>query len=222
MYLRYHKGMRHNQLGFSLLRIFIFIVVLGLLFFAAWKIYDSQKDNTSNPTNGSGKASTELQVPKDWPKYENAQYSISFNYPKGWDSSKFTVTQYNKDQAIPSAYSAQSSVVFVSNTNNWARFLNYGDPTLQEPVSPSEDSAFDLNIVRRPDFAQPFAYLRQGNANIAQYYMYLSDSSKAYVVSFPAADSTELGTTAWNNLLKEQGEALPKIIQSISMPKVIN
>lgn len=209
--------MTYNQKGFSSVRVIIGIILVGVLIFAGWKVYDAQSNSASQTSEQSSKDGAKVEIPKDWVRYENTEYRFSFSHPKEWDTRKFTVRQFVKDQAISSEFGTPSSVVFVSSTNTWTRFLNYGDPESQEPIGSADGDEDGLQVVAREGFAHPFAYMQVGQTTTARYDLYFANDAAAFAVSLPTAGS-ELSTEARQQMLNEQKDALPAIIQSFSFP----
>jgi type II secretory pathway pseudopilin PulG len=86
--------MRKQQDGFSLPHILLVLVLVGIIGFAGWRVYESQKatnkslDNAANASNvvkpGEKQAAEEYKVPEGYTVYENKNLGFKFAYPEKW------------------------------------------------------------------------------------------------------------------------------------------
>ncbi len=88
--------MKTNQKGFTAIEIVLILVIVGVLSFAGWYVYNSQKktnDTLNKTAQGQGeaqKATTKatLTQPKDetanWLLFTSKQKTYSFKVPDGW------------------------------------------------------------------------------------------------------------------------------------------
>ena len=79
-----------NNKGFSAVETILVLVIVGLIGFVGWYVYNSKKEvkNTSNTQQPSGVTKSVPNTKKDAPvtlkEYKNATYGFSFQYPENW------------------------------------------------------------------------------------------------------------------------------------------
>ncbi len=86
--------MKKNQNGFSLPHILLFLVVVAVLGFAGWRVYDAQKnangslsdvgDSNKVVKQEKKEAAYKPVIPDGWKTYTNSEYGFSFAYPQEW------------------------------------------------------------------------------------------------------------------------------------------
>jgi hypothetical protein len=86
--------MKKNQNGFSLPHILLFLVIVAILGFAGWRVYDAQKNANNSLSNASNANEVVKQekkedtykpvIPEGWKTYSNNEYGFSFAYPQEW------------------------------------------------------------------------------------------------------------------------------------------
>jgi hypothetical protein len=88
------KKIRHNSKGFGALELVIILVVVGLLGFGGWYVWNSKKsaDKPSSATQPTGSdqesTATEETPAAGWKTYSNASPAFSFQYPDDWTVAK--------------------------------------------------------------------------------------------------------------------------------------
>ncbi len=94
--------MRLNQKGFSAIEILIVIIVITLVGFVGWRVYDSNKDEGSSSATQQDDQTNEQQdeveqtqvnqkneepvdtIPDGWTEYKDAKTGVSFLHPLAW------------------------------------------------------------------------------------------------------------------------------------------
>ncbi len=99
-----------NQTGVAHLIAILIVIVVGIVGFTGWKVYDSQKGtkqslDNSNKSDIVKSESKKAEVKKDEPKipdgfavYENKEFGFKFAYPKEWGKVTIKDTRYGGDQ----------------------------------------------------------------------------------------------------------------------------
>ncbi len=86
-----------NQFGFSLLIILGVLLSMGIVGFAGWKVYETNKSSKATDTTAETETATQTEtkptVPEGFVLYENKDLGIKFTHPKVWG----TVTAAKKD-----------------------------------------------------------------------------------------------------------------------------
>jgi hypothetical protein len=88
------KKVRHNSKGFGALELVVILVVVGLLGFGGWYVWNSKKgadkpSSATQPTNGDQKSPDEQEAPAEgWATYSNASPAFSFQHPVHWTVAK--------------------------------------------------------------------------------------------------------------------------------------
>jgi hypothetical protein len=110
---------RLSQKGYSAAHLLLGLVIVGIIGFAGWKVYDASKETKKSQDNSNKNEVVKTEVykrsttvPKSWKKYTNKEYKVSFNYPAEWKISEST---FNKKSGVEeqNVYSDEATKIFV-------------------------------------------------------------------------------------------------------------
>jgi hypothetical protein len=89
---------RNTQAGFSLPHVLLLLLLIGIIGFTGWRVYDAQKktsktlDNAANSQNDvkaeTKKPAAAMVVPEGFVEYKNQELGFQFAYPKEWGEAK--------------------------------------------------------------------------------------------------------------------------------------
>jgi hypothetical protein len=81
--------MKENQNGFSVPHLLLGLVVVAIIGFAGWRVYEAQKDTNKSLDNASNASEVtkqekkeEYKIPEGYVVYENKEVGFKFAYPK--------------------------------------------------------------------------------------------------------------------------------------------
>ncbi len=106
--------LRTNQSGIALIAVLLLLVLAGIIGFAGWRVYDSQK-STSTSLDNSNKSDAAIieqvdvepkgELPKDSLTYTNNDLGFALKYPKDW---KLTAQMDGKCGALDTEFEGSS------------------------------------------------------------------------------------------------------------------
>jgi hypothetical protein len=143
--------MKNNQKGFGVVEALVIVLILGLVGFGGWFIWN--KNQTNGQSNGNGKDAKSINdaggkeqesyiVPKSYKVYENTELGIKLAYPEVWDAPQMatnanaTLAALLSDETIASTGNVKGGLqIFSSQTQEFEVSANYKGAMLEPEAS---------------------------------------------------------------------------------------
>lgn len=118
------------QKGFSLLQALLLAVVLGIIGFTGWYVYDSQQKTNQNLSGADAQGTkSSFSVPSDWQKIINKNYT--FYMPKSYSAQPVPVEYAIEDETVASTDTMQ---IVQDKSPELGLFNVEYSPTFTEPL----------------------------------------------------------------------------------------
>jgi hypothetical protein len=89
--MKIHK----SQTGFSPVHVLLLLILVGIIGFTGWKVYDANKSASNTDSSAPAKANnvavtppTQATIPEGFVEYKNDELGFKFAYPKEWGEVK--------------------------------------------------------------------------------------------------------------------------------------
>jgi hypothetical protein len=85
------ESMSKNEKGFGVIEVLLIFVILGIIGFTGWRVYEANREVSQVPVDKSTVTKTEKStIPKGWKEYENKDLGFSFAHPETWGEVSMT------------------------------------------------------------------------------------------------------------------------------------
>lgn len=159
--------LKKNQRGFSVVEIIIAIVLVGLLSFAGWFVWNKNHESKKSSSAGSHATTatptpTPAPCPTGYTEYRNTTYGIKFCYPTTWGTvstrqdSEMRWGHVTAGSGLEIDFSANTKVTAVIRSQDWTHDPNMGhggsdsslsfSPT-QEDISSYFSGRMDYDVI---------------------------------------------------------------------------
>lgn len=119
---------KHNQKGFGHLAISLIVIVVGLIGFTGWYVWQNRDDKKSSSKileTSKTKKSSPLNAPSGWGEYRDDRLSIRFAYPPEWgdisveELSAYTTSEKTDSVLVEGAVGHYTGSFSESRNSGW-------------------------------------------------------------------------------------------------------